>query len=78
MSIRLRLLFVTVALNIDISEVEITKAINELKHNKSSGADILKNELFMFGKNNLSVHLISLFNFVFDSGIIPSELSEGC
>ena len=64
-------------LNEIITEAEVLQAINELKRNKSCGADLLINELFMYSKNDLTEYLTLLFNFVFDAGIFPSEWSEG-
>ena len=64
-------------LNVDITDEEVNHAIKELKRNKASGTDCLINELFMYSQKEFTSYITKLFNFVFDSGIFPSNWSEG-
>ena len=64
-------------LNLNITEEEVNSAIKQLKRNKASGSDLLINELFMYSQNEFTSYITKLFNFVFDSGIFPSNWSEG-
>ena len=64
-------------LNVNISLVDIEKAIKELKNGKSAGVDLLINELFVHGKDILLPYFVYLFNFVLDSGVFPEDWSDG-
>ena len=60
-----------------INTDEVKAAIKELKKGKSGGADLLINELFVYDDAMLQPYLVSLFNFVFESGVFPETWSEG-
>ena len=64
-------------LDIPINIDEVKAAIKELKKGKSGGADLLINELFVYDDAMLQPYLVSLFNFVFESGVFPDTWSEG-
>ena len=49
-------------LNVNISLVDIEKAIKQLKNGKSAGVDLLINELFVHGKDILLPYFVYLFN----------------
>ena len=54
-----------------------TRSIKQLKNGKSGENDLLLNEFFICGSDILCPYLLSLFNFIFDSGIYPEALGEG-
>ena len=64
-------------LNITITETEICKAIKQLKNGKSGGPDMLLNEFFIHGVNELLHYLYNLFNKILDFGHFPEVWSEG-
>ena len=64
-------------LDTEISAGEVKSAIKDLKRGKSGGADLLINELFIYDDAFLQPYLVSLFNFVFQSGVFPDSWSEG-
>ena len=64
-------------LDISISTDEVKTAIRALKKSKSGGIDLLINELFVYDDAMLQPYLVSLFNFVFESGVFPETWSEG-
>ena len=64
-------------LNLDFSENEIIKAIQELKTNRSGGPDRLINEFFIHGKHVLVPTLCNLFNKIFENGYFPEQWAEG-
>ena len=64
-------------LDMTINIEEVKSAIKDLKKGKSGGVDLLINELFVFDDAMLHPYLVSLFNFVFESGIFPEKWSEG-
>ena len=64
-------------LNEPITLEELNKALKELKNNKSAGIDVIINECFKNGHSVLNPYLLSLFNYVFDSGVYPSSWSDG-
>ena len=64
-------------LNLEFSEADILKAINELKLNRSAGPDMLINEFFIHGKGALVKLLCTLFNKLFEIGHFPEAWSEG-
>ena len=64
-------------LNSQITEVEIERVVKSLKNRKAAGYDGIKNE---FIKNSIQLCMplyIKLFNFIFDTGIIPDIWSKG-
>ena len=60
-----------------LTQEEISKAISQLKTNKSSGPDRLINEFFINGKSVLLPTLCNLFNKIFEIGLFPESWSEG-
>ena len=60
-----------------ITEAEILKVINGLKCNKSSGLDNIKNEHIKNTCNTMLPIYCTLFNIIFDTGIIPESWSLG-
>ena len=60
-----------------LTEEEVTKAIKQLKLNKSAGPDLLLNELFIYGRTVLLPYVTSLFNKIFESGHFPEMWSKG-
>ena len=64
-------------LNVAITSEEVFKSIKQLKNGKSGGSDLLLNEFFICGSDILCPYLLSLFNFIFDSGIYPEAWGEG-
>ena len=64
-------------LNEGFSIDEVTKAINQLKTNKSGGPDLLLNEFLMHGKHVLAPCILSLFNKLFELEYFPDSWSEG-
>ena len=63
-------------LNTPLTHQEITKAISQLRTNKSAGPDKLLNEFFINGKEALSTTLFILFNKIFGMGYFPKEWSD--
>jgi hypothetical protein len=64
-------------LNQPIRDEEIVYAIKQLRINASGGPDGLLNPFLIYGKEVLVPHLHKLFNVIFQTGIFPSEWSEG-
>ena len=64
-------------LNVPIELTEINNAIEQLKCGKSGDEDQLLNEFFVSGRDILSPYLVSLFSFIFDTGIFPGGWGEG-
>ena len=64
-------------LNVAITSEEVFKSIKQLKNGKSGGNDLLLNDFFICGSDILCPYLLSLFNFIFDSGIYPEAWGEG-
>ena len=61
----------SVALNANISNQELCKVISKLKNNKAVGSDCIPNEILKC-KSILQL-LLELFQFCFDTSIVPSE-----
>ena len=59
-------------LNSEITQSEISDAVNYLKKNKSAGADGILSEMLKCSQSMLMPHLHSLFNAIFDQGLFPS------
>ena len=66
-----------IELDTEITADEIKSAIKEIKRGKSGGTDLLVNELFVYDDAFLQPYLVTLFNFVFESGVFPENWSEG-
>ena len=64
-------------LDVSISMIEVSKAIDELSNGKSAGPDRLINEFFINDKAFLIPYLHILFNKVFESSYFPSAWSIG-
>ena len=64
-------------LDCPISEDEIRLAVKGLKRAKCGGDDMLLNELFIYGIVSLSPYLVTLFNYIFYSGIFPEIWADG-
>lgn len=64
-------------LNVNFADNEISKAIQQLKTNKSGGPDKLINDFFINGKHILVPTLCNLFNNIFENGYFPEEWFEG-
>ena len=64
-------------LNVRISLSEIRKGIRLLKNGKSSGPDLLLNELIKYSNDDLLQYLHGLFNKIFDIGYFPDSLGGG-
>jgi hypothetical protein len=64
------------ALNKDISEEEVSKAIARLKLGKSCGIDDISAEMLKSGGTDVLMFLVKLFNAIFFSGTYPKEWSK--
>lgn len=64
------------ALNQEISEDEVRKAVNNLKTGKARGVDGVFAEMLKAGGQCVIVFLTKLFNAVFDKGIYPGEWAK--
>ena len=64
-------------LNVNLTEVEILKAVNQLKLGKAGGPDNLVNEFFRYGIDVLMPYLHKLLNTVFDIGCFPDKWTDG-
>ena len=64
-------------LNRPIDESEVREAIKQLKQNKSTGSDNIKNEHIKSTSCQMIPVYTKLFNLVFDSAIIPESWSVG-
>ena len=64
-------------LDFSITEKEIGNVIISLKNGKSSGPDLIKNEMIKHGHHYLVKPLQKLFNLVLNSGYYPHEWSKG-
>ena len=60
-----------------IIQNEIKDAISWLASNKACGSDCIKNEYFKFSSNMLLEPLKKLFNRILNSGVFPTQWSEG-
>ena len=60
-----------------ITVKEIETVIRSLKRNKSAAGDELLNEYFIESADILSGHLADIFNAILNSGVFPSQWSEG-
>lgn len=58
-------------LNLNISQEEVLKAINQLKANKSGGLDQLINGFFMHARDVLTHTLAYLLNMIYKIGHFP-------
>lgn len=64
-------------LNGIITKEEISKAIRAAKNNKASGDDKVINEYIAASFSSMGEIYVTLFNLVFDSGIVPEEWLKG-
>ena len=64
-------------LNAPITEQELTKALKNLKNNKSAGPDGILNEQIKATFPQMKDIYIKLFNQIFDSGIFPETWAAG-
>ena len=64
-------------LNLPLTCDELQEAIKQLKCGKSGGEDLLLNEFFIYGFQELRPYLLNLFNYIFDNGIFPEAWSDG-
>ena len=64
-------------LNIPIKEIEIKKAIKNLKNQKSAGNDRIRNEMHKCGENLIISPLTKLFNIILETGIYPDLWTKG-
>ena len=60
-----------------ITVKEIETVIRSLKRNKSVAGDELLYEYFIESADILSGHLADIFNTILNSGVFPSQWSEG-
>ena len=58
-------------LNGPISSDEISRALKNIKNNKSGGCDGIAADFFKYANETLKNSLCALFNYVFDSGNYP-------
>ena len=64
-------------LDFDFTITEIKKHISHLKLNKSSGPDLISNEMVKYGKEILAVSIQKLFNLILGAGIYPTAWKKG-
>ena len=64
-------------LDSEITTDEINKAIDQLKLDKAAGLDLILNEFIIYGKNQLLLLLLRLFNVMFLKWYFPESWSEG-
>ena len=64
-------------LNVEISYLEIKKAVKQLRNGASAGPDLFLNEFFKNGNDTLIVYIYTLFNKIFELGFFPSCWSDG-
>lgn len=64
-------------LNAPISAPEIEKCIRKLKNSKSPGTDNVLNEYIRNTKEILLPIYVTLFNYIMDTGLIPTSWVEG-
>ena len=64
-------------LNKPIAMDELTKALKNLKNNKATGPDGIKNEEIKSSFEMMKGFYLKLFNLIFDSGVFPSSWAEG-
>ena len=64
-------------LDIEITQTEILKACKELHNNRAAGPDMLINEFFKYGANELIYYLHALFNKLFNIEHFPDKWCQG-
>ena len=64
-------------LNSPITGEEIKRCIIKMKNNKSPGNDCIINEYITSTIDIVLPKYVTLFNIIFDTGIIPTVLLEG-
>ena len=64
-------------LNCEIQTNELLSAIKQLRNGASAGPDLVLNEFFKNGSENLIQYLSILFNKLFHMGYFPKQWSEG-
>ena len=65
------------SLNAPFTSDEINKILKNLKRNKSSGLDSIKNEYIIHTKELMMPIYVKLFNIILDTGLIPASWTEG-
>jgi len=56
---------------------EVNEVLKRAKNRESCGLDSLPMELWKFGRNELKVHLLELFNKIIDKNQMPQEWGTG-
>ena len=64
-------------INCRIDSTEVSRAIKNLKNNKSHGIDLICNEFIKTAKSQLLNSITLLFNIILESGQYPLEWSSG-
>ena len=64
-------------LDIRITNKEVLLAIRNLKNNKSSGLDGIKNEMLKHSQSHMLPCIVKLFNFILSSGKYPAKWKTG-
>ena len=64
-------------LDVEISLIQIRKAVQSLKNGKSSGPDLWINEFIKYGITNFLEYFYVLFNKMFDTGYFPDSWGDG-
>ena len=63
-------------LNVDITEAEVRKALNNLKKGKAPGPDGIPNDLLKITGDNIIYNLVEQFSQIFKPGSYPSEWAK--
>ena len=56
---------------------ELNEVLKRAKNRKSCGLDNLPMELWKFGRTELKIHLLELFNKIIDKNQMPQEWETG-
>ena len=60
-------------INSDFTLEEVEILVNKLKNNKATGLDNIINEFIRFSPIEVRLALVSLFNIILNSGIVPTD-----
>jgi hypothetical protein len=63
-------------LDVDITQLEVKKAIQHLKTGKAPGADNILAEMIKFAESHILNYLTEYFNKIFSAGYFPEEWSK--